>query len=253
MRVVVAEPERLAGRMLEFVLADAGHEVVVVADATAALGAVVGRETGAVLTTTALPKPGIDGFALCKELRARRYTGPLLFISPRDAVDDKVHAFAMGADDYLVAPCDPRELLARVDAVARRFHVADRQGLGTLIRAGDAELSLGELTVRRDGREPAVLTPVEMRLLECLMRNQGITIGRETLIERVWGFDFLGDSNRVDVYIRRVRKKVEDDPEWPAYIHTVRGIGYVFRAPEAGNLVALHHTRQAWDDRQVGD
>jgi DNA-binding response OmpR family regulator len=253
MRVVVVEPERMAGKVLEFVLADAGHEVVVVASAEAAIGAIVGRETDAVLTATDLPRPGPDGFALCKELRGRRYTGPLLFVSPHSAVEDKVRAFAVGADDYLVAPCDPRELLARVEAMARRFRAADRQGLGTILRAGDAELSLGELTFRRDGCAPALLTPVEMRLLECLMRNQGITIGRETLIERVWGFDFLGDSNRVDVYIRRVRKKVEVDAERPAYIHTMRGLGYVFRPPAPDNLVALHPATEGWADRQVGD
>ena len=253
MRVVVIEPEPLAGKVLEFVLADAGHEVALVATAAAGLEAVVGRETDAVLTAADLPRPGQDGYELCKELRARRYAGPLLFVSPRGETEAKVRAFAVGADDYLVAPYDPAELVARVDAMARRCRAADRQGLGTIIRAGDAELSLGELTFRRDGCAPALLTPTEMRMLECLMRNQGITIGRETLIARTWGYDFIGDTNRVDVYIRRVRKKVERDPERPVYLHTVRGIGYAFRPPALAGIVPLGPARAGWDARAAGD
>ncbi len=253
MRVVVIEPERMAGKVLEFVLADAGHEVALVATAAAGLDAIVGRETAAVLTAADLPRPGQDGYELCQELRARRYTGPLLFVGPGGETDARVRAFAVGADDYLVAPYDPAELVARVEAMARRCRAADRQGLGTIVRAGDAELSLGELSFRRDGCAPAVLTPTEMRLLECLMRNQGITIGRETLIARTWGYDFLGDTNRVDVYIRRVRTKVEDDPAQPEYLHTVRGLGYVFRPPAPAGVVPLRPARAGWDTRQAGD
>ncbi len=252
MRIVVVEPARLSGRVLEFVLADAGHEVVLIATAAAALGAVIGRETDAVLLSADLPRPGPDGYDLCKELRGRRYNGPLLFVTPSQAIDDKVRAFTVGADDYLVVPFDPRELLARVEAMVRRCRAADRQGLGTIVRVGDAELSLGDQSFRREGRVPETLTPVELRMLECLMRNQGITIGRETLIERVWGFDFLGDSNRVDVYIRRVRKKVEDNPDQPTYIHTVRGIGYVFRPPVATCSLAAFPPPTVWQERMVG-
>ena len=253
MRVVVVEPAQLAGRVLEFVLADAGHEVAVVASAAAALGAVVGRETDAVLAATDLAQPGPDGYALGKELRARRYAGPLLFLGPSDLVDEKLRAFAVGADDYLVAPCDPRELLARLEAAARRFRAADRQALGTILRAGDAELSIGELTFRRDGCAPAELTPTELRLLELLMRNQGITLSRDTIIERTWGYDMVGDSNRVDVYIRRLRKKVEDDPERPEYIHTARGLGYAFRPPAVAALAPIRPAPPAWADRLAGD
>lgn len=253
MRIVVVEPERLAGKVLEFILADAGHEVAVVTTADAALGAIVGRETDAVLLAADLPRPGPDGYELCKQLRGQRYTGPLLFVSHHGEVEQKVRAFAVGADDYLVAPCDPRELLARVEAIARRCRQGDRQGLGTIIQVSDAELSLGELTFRREGRAPELLTPTEQRMLECLMRNQGITIGRETLIERTWGYDFFGDTNRVDVYIRRIRKKVEDNADQPAYIHTVRGLGYVFRPPAAACPVAAFAARQTWQERMAGD
>src|SRR5262249_48213867 len=111
------------------------------------------------------------------------------------------------------------------------YRSADYQALGTLLKVGDAELAIGALTFRVAGRQPAALTPTEMRLLECLMRNQGLAISREILIERTWGHDLVGESNRVDVYIRRLRKKVERDAAAPEYIHTVKGVGYTFRPP----------------------
>jgi DNA-binding response OmpR family regulator len=104
-----------------------------------------------------------------------------------------------------------------------------------MLRAGDAELSIGNLTYSSSTVSPTLLTPTEMRILECLMRNHRIIISRETLIERVWGYEFIGDTNRVDVYIRRVRRKIEPDPATPRYLHTVRGIGYVFRVDSDEN------------------
>lgn len=258
MRIVVIEPARLAGKLLEFVLTDAGHEAILIPTAAKALSAVIGRETDAVLLQGDLPHPGPDGLTLAKELRGQRYTGPLLFMAPWPETAEKLRAFAVGADDYLVTPFDPAELLARVEAISRRFRHADRQGLGTILKAGNAELSIGELTYRVEGRPPAELTPTEMRMLECLMRNQGIIIGRETLIERTWGYDLVGDTNRVDVYIRRIRRKVERDPAIPEYLHTVRGVGYTFRPPSPTYLTALPASLGAantrdWEERGVAD
>lgn len=240
MRIVVVDPDRMTSKLLHFVLTDAGHEVAVAKNANEGLNEVVGRETDAVILEADLPGPGLDGYELCKELRARRYNGPILFVTQRRETADKLRAFDYGADDYILEPFDALELVARVHSVARRFRNADYQALGTVLKAGEAELSIGELTFRLDGRLPVVLTPTEMRMLECLMRNSNITISRETLIERTWGYDFIGDSNRVDVYIRRIRKKVEADPALPEYLHTVRGLGYVFRPPTWGRLIDLH-------------
>ncbi len=230
MRIVVVDPNPMTAKLLRFVLMEAGHEVVLVRTVDEALAQVVGRETDAVLLEVDLPD--MDGFVLCKELRARRYNGPLIFVTERGETADKVRAFDYGADDFIVEPFDPLELLARVQSVTRRFKQADYQALGTILKVGDAELSIGELTFRAGGRPPVLLTPTEMRMLECLMRNAQITISRDTLIDRTWGYDFVGDSNRVDVYVRRLRKKIERDPAHPEYIHTVRGIGYVFRPPD---------------------
>ena len=239
MRIVVIDPDRLTGKLLHFVLTDAGHEAVIATEANAGFTAIIGRETDAVLLETALTSPGPDGYTVCKELRARRYNGPILFVAEQRSRNDTLRAFEVGADDYLVKPFDALELLARVSAITRRYRNADYQGMGTVLKSGDAELSLGELTFRREGYPDTILTPTEMHLLECLMRNSNITISRDTLIERTWGYDFLGDSNRVDVYIRRVRKKIEADPAQPQYLHTVRGLGYVFRPPSMGQIVDL--------------
>lgn len=237
MNIVVVVSEALDGKVLRFVLGDAGHEVRLIGLAGEALAHVLARETDAVILHTDLPD--MDGYTLCKELRGRRYRGPILFVSPRTAIADKLRAFNVGGDDYLIAPFDPLELIARVETIARRTQRRDAQALGTVLKVGEAELSIGELTWRVADRPAVVLTPTEMRILECLMRNANITIGRETLIERTWGYDFLGDSNRVDVYIGRIRRKIEPDPAAPIYLHTVRGLGYTFRPPALARILDL--------------
>jgi len=245
MRIVVIDPDQTAARLVGFILGEAGHTVVQATTAAAGLHAVFERETDAVLLEAELPD--LDGWELCKELRGRRYTGPLIFVSEQGSTRAKVRAFEHGADDFIVEPYDPAELVARVGAVARRCQRADYQAMGTVLKVGDVELAIGELTVRVAGREPVLLTPTEMRLLECLMRNSQITISRETLIERTWGYDFVGESNRVDVYISRLRKKLERDPAAPEYLHTVRGVGYVFRPAPRANVTELDSVLAARD------
>lgn len=230
-RIVVVDDDPMTAKIIRFVLEDEGFEPVIVNRGTQALIEIIGRETHLVILDVNLPD--VSGFTLYKELRARRYAGPVIFLTGRGEIEAKLEGFKIGADDYIVKPFEPLELLARVQSVIRRFQRSDRQSLGTVIRVDDAELNISELTYFSASVQPVLLSPTEMRILECLMRNARIIISRETLIDRVWGFDFLGDSNRVDVYIRRVRRKIEHDPTRPGYLHTVRGIGYVFR-PEAG-------------------
>jgi DNA-binding response OmpR family regulator len=231
-RVVIVDDDPVGAKVIRFILEDEGYEAVTVGRGSQAFQHVIGQQTDLVILDVNLPD--FDGFHLCKELRARRYNGPLMFLSSRSEIADKLEGFRLGADDYLVKPFEPLELVARINSVIRRSKRVDEQALGTIVRVEDAELSIGELTYSSKTVQPTLLTPTEMRILECLMRNSRIVIGRETLIERVWGFDFLGDTNRVDVYIRRVRRKIELDPTAPQYLHTVRGIGYVFRV-EADN------------------
>ena len=232
MRVLVREHDSMTGRLLRFILSEAGHQVVLALSAAETVRAAIGFGTNAVVVETGLPAG--DGYDLCKELRGQGYNGPLLCISQKGEISDKLRAFECGADDFIVKPFDPREFIARLESAARRFRRADQQALGNIVRVGDAELSIGELTFRVNGRRPVQLTPTEMRLLECLMRNPSITISRNTLIDRVWNNGFVGDTNRVDVFIGRLRKKIERDISRPEYIQSVRGIGYVFRRPRNG-------------------
>lgn len=233
-RIVIVDDDSVGMKVICFVLENEGYETVALSRGSQVLGEVIGRETDLVILDVGLPD--IDGFHLCRELRARRYHGPIMFLTSRSDIASKVEGFRIGADDYIVKPYEPLELAARVHSVVRRFKRSDEQSLGTLVRVGDAELSIGELTYSSDVVQPTLLTPTEMQILECLMRNSRIVISRETLIERVWGYDFIGDTNRVDVYIRRVRRKIEVDPAAPQYLHTVRGLGYVFRVDQPDDL-----------------
>jgi two-component system, OmpR family, response regulator RegX3 len=230
-RIVLVDDDPVAVKVMRFVLDDAGYETVALSRASQALDEIAESDPDLVILDANLPD--MDGFALCRELRARRYAGPLIFLTARKSIDAKLEGFRIGADDYLTKPYEPLELVARVHGVIRRFNHADKQSLGTLLRVDDAELSISELTYHSSVVPPTLLTPTEMRFLECLMRNRGIVISRDTLIERVWGSDFIGDTNRVDVYIRRVRRKIEQNPAAPGYLHTVRGIGYVFRVQQS--------------------
>jgi two-component system, OmpR family, response regulator RegX3 len=230
-RIVVAESDVLAVRMLGYVLADEGYQVDIAHSGAGAIGQIVGRETALVLLDTQLPD--IDSGQFLRELRERRFDGPVIALSQRNDLGHKLDMFRAGVDDFLSKPFEPLELLVRIKAVIRRYDVGDRQPLETIIRVNDSELDLGALSYSSNAVMSTFLAPTEMRVLECLMRSAQTIISREALIERVWGYNFYGDTNRVDVYIRRVRRRIEANPERPLYLHTVRGLGYVFR-PESG-------------------
>lgn len=237
MRVVIIDPDEMNGKLLQYALNLVGHkDVALVREPFAAIALATGQETDAVVLDSALP--GVHAWDICKELRGRRYAGAIMVMAEEATTQDKLRCFANGADDFLVEPFAPRELIARLDAEVRRCKQADLQAMGTVLKVGDAELSVGQLTYQV-GNEPSVrLTPTEMRILECLMRNSAVAINRTTLIERAWESDDLHYTNRVEVYIRRLREKIEQDPSNPRYLHTVRGIGYMFRPPslEPGRL-----------------
>ncbi len=233
MHCVIVNPELTAAKLIGFVLEEAGHSAVLTTSAYEALHEVRGR--GADLVVLEIDLADQDGYALCKELRRQRYEGAIIFVTKRQDLEEKLRAFNYGADDFIVDPFDPLELVARVDSITRRYKRVDHQALGTILKAGDAELSINTLTFRITGQEPVVLTPTELRLLECLMRNSEITVSQDTLVERAWGDEFSTESNLLAVYIQRLRKKIEHEPNAPERIQTVRGIGYVFRASKRVN------------------
>jgi two-component system, OmpR family, response regulator RegX3 len=235
-RIVVVEDDVFAAKVIKFVLESQGYEVAWISRANQVVEQVVGRETDLVLLDVNLPDS--DGFRLCSELRARRYRGPVIFLTGQIDIASKVEGFQVGADDYVIKPYEPAELIVRIESVIRRYKSTDQQALGTIVRVGDAELSISNQKYSSAAIPPTILAPTEMRLLECLMRNSHIVMSRETLIERTWGYDYVGDSNRVDVYVRRLRNKIELKPHEPNYLHTVRGLGYVFRAATSSSVVA---------------
>jgi two-component system, OmpR family, response regulator RegX3 len=227
-RVVLLDSDAVTSKVMTLVLSEAGLDAVVVPLHLNSCSEIAQSHPD--LTVIEVELNGAAGLEVCRELRSKGYTGPVIFTSTKSDIELKLEAFRIGADDYIVKPFDPLEFVARVQSVLRRAKSSDQSSYAAVLRAGDAELHIGKLTYKSSTISPTVLTPTEMQILECLMRNHDITISRTTLIERVWGYDFLGDTNRIDVYIRRIRRKIETDPAYPQYLHTVRGLGYVFRA-----------------------
>ena len=178
--------------------------------------------------------PGLDGFDLLQQIRQEGEGVPIIFLSARGEPEARAEGLRMGADDYVVKPFDPTELLARVAAVLRRARSAPSvtEAQQPVLRLGEVELDAARLKVRMSSGREADLTPTETKLLHCLMRNAGRVLTRDALINQVWDYDYDGNNNTVDVYIRRLRQKVEADPNDPRYIRTVRGAGYVFQALE---------------------
>jgi two-component system, OmpR family, response regulator len=170
--------------------------------------------------------PGIDGLTIIRRLREAGITTPALIVSALGEVDDRVRGLRAGGDDYLVKPFAYTELLARVEAVARRSAVVIKE---TVLRVGDLELDLISRKANRGGREIDLL-PREFQVLEYLVRNEGHVVPRAMLLEHVWDLHFDPTTNIIDVYVGRVRRKVDDQQAYPL-IHTVRGVGFCVRAP----------------------
>jgi two-component system, OmpR family, response regulator len=177
--------------------------------------------------------PDIDGFEVCRRLRAAANEVPVIFLTARDTPTDTVTGLALGGDDYVTKPFSVEALVARVRAVLRR--TSRQRGSSPAedptLRAADIELDEEHWTVRRGGVQ-LELSPTEFRLLAYLMRNQGRMLTRQQILENVWGWEFVGQSQVVETYISYLRRKL--DPLGPPLIHTQRGVGYSLRPPDAG-------------------
>jgi len=227
-RIIIVEDDPMAAKVLRYALVDEGYHILVATNGQTAIEQIVGSEIALVIADVHLPD--ISGFDLCVEIRARRYSGPILLVSGERSIEAKVQGFSAGADDYVTKPVDLLEFTARAANLLRRFQQIEGQNMG-IVRVGSAVLSLGSLSYVSDDVEERLLTPTEMRLLEYLMRRPGQTITRDALIQHIWGGDVGEDTNRIDVYVRRLRHKIERIPVSPRYLRTVRGAGYVFQEP----------------------
>lgn len=218
MHALIVEDEQRIAAFLERGLKEEGYSVDVVHDGNDALDWAVAAEYDVIVLDVLLP--GRDGYSVCRALRARGVKTPVLMLTAKDSVDDRVTGLDSGADDYLVKPFAFRELLARLRALTRR------QGETKSTELHVADLSLDTLTrTARRGDKRIELTTKEYSLLEYLMRNPNRVLSRTLIAEHVWGFDFYSESNVVDVYIRYLRRKIDDEAEHKL-IKTVRGAGY---------------------------
>ncbi|MCI0546627.1 MAG: response regulator transcription factor [Candidatus Rokubacteria bacterium] len=221
MRILVVEDDRKVASFIRQGLAEEGHAVETAADGPAALDLLAGEPYDLVILDVMLP--GRDGFGVLKEARASGVRAPVLMLTARDTVADKVAGLDAGADDYLAKPFAFEELLARVRALLRR--AADQRA--PVLQLADLSLDPATRHVTRGARR-IELTAREWALLECFMRSPGRILTRPMLVQRVWGLDFDPESNIVDVYVGYLRKKV-DGPGERRLLHTVRGAGYVLK------------------------
>jgi two-component system, OmpR family, response regulator MprA len=222
-RILVVDDEPAVREAVDRALRVEGYETELAADGAQALEALADRAPDALVLDLLMPH--VDGLEVCRRLRAAGDRTPVLVLTARDAVPDRVRGLDAGADDYLVKPFALEELLARLRALLRRGG-AER---GETLRYADVELDALGHTVRR-GRRPIELTRTEFLLLELFLHHPRQVLTRSQIFERVWGSDFGPGSNSLEVYVGYLRRKLEADGE-PRLLQTVRGVGYVLREP----------------------
>ncbi|MGI9822498.1 winged helix-turn-helix domain-containing protein [Agromyces sp. Marseille-Q5079] len=224
-RILLVEDEIALSDPLSFLLEREGYEIEVAADGPSAIAAF--DRSGADLILLDLMLPGLPGTEVCREIRARSNV-PIIMLTAKDSEIDIVVGLELGADDYVTKPYSTRELLARIRAVLRRRLDAEDFD-DALLEGGRVRMDVDRHTVEVDGE--AVPMPLkEFELLELLMRNPGRVLTRGQLIDRVWGSDYFGDTKTLDVHIKRIRSKIEQQPSEPVQLVTVRGLGYRFEA-----------------------
>lgn len=224
--ILVVEDEEKIARLLELELKYEGYNVKKAGDGIEALEAYRSKEWDLILLDVMLP--GISGIELLRRIRVNDYDTPVILLTAKNSVEDKVSGLDLGANDYITKPFQIEELLARIRATLRMNSMRQKK------TEEEEGLKLADLTVNektrevKRGKQIIELTKREFDLLVYLLKNKQQVLNREQIVEAVWGYDYFGDTNVVDVYIRYLRKKI-DEPEFDPLIHTVRGVGYVLK------------------------
>ena len=226
-KILIVEDERAIVEILKFNLAREGYETLEALDGEAGLQLGLTGDPDLILLDVMLPK--MNGFDICAKLRDAGSTVPIIMLTAREEETDKVFGLEAGADDYMTKPFSMRELLARVRANIRRRSLAlnARKSVGKLIEAKGLTIDPATFSVMRNG-QAVDLTQKEYDLLLYLIQERGVVFSREDLMQKVWNYDYYGDMRTVDVTVRRLREKIEDDPGKPTRILTRRGAGYYF-------------------------
>ena len=225
-RILIVEDEESFSDPLSYSLRKEGYEVAVADDGTEGLR--IFSAHGADLVLLDLMLPGMSGTEVCREIR-RTSTVPVIMLTAKDDEFDKVLGLELGADDYVTKPYSSRELLARIKAVLRRRRALGEDEEGSTLTAGHILMDVERHVVQVHGEDVA-LPLKEFELLEIMLRNVDRVLTRGQLIDRVWGANYVGDTKTLDVHVKRLRAKIEDDPKNPVHLVTVRGLGYKFEA-----------------------
>lgn len=229
-KVLVVDDEKPISDIIKFNLSKEGYEVVVAYDGEEALEKVEDEKPDLIILDLMLPK--VDGLEVAKRVRAN-HTTPIIMVTAKDSELDKVLGLELGADDYVTKPFSNRELVARVKANLRRQETVE-----TTVPDENADIEVGDLTIHPDAYtvskrgENIDLTHREFELLHYLAQHIGQVMTREHLLQTVWGYDYFGDVRTVDVTVRRLREKIEDNASHPSWLITRRGVGYYLNNPE---------------------
>jgi DNA-binding response OmpR family regulator len=224
-RVLVVDDDPPSLKMTAYLFQEEGYEVLTAEDGRQALDLIEREEPDLIVLDVMMPH--VDGLEVCRRVRQHRNV-PIIILSAKGETSDRVTGLEIGADDYLAKPFEPSELLARVKALIRRTEAFSSPPSHERLTINGITLdAVGNLAILPDGRMRE-LTPIEFRLLYTLMRNAGRTLTHDVLLDMVWGYGYAGYSNQIAVYMRRLRAKIEIDPDHPTRLVTVRGLGYRF-------------------------
>jgi DNA-binding response OmpR family regulator len=223
-KILIVEDDRNLSDTLKYNLRRESYDVITAVDGAEALDIARKEKPNLIILDIMLPK--MSGFEVCRVLR-KEMVVPILMLTAKAEETDKIVGLEIGADDYMTKPFSLRELLARVRAMLRRAKMAETQpgAEEALLKVGDIEVNIARHQALK-GATRLKLTPKEFDLLAFLARNRGFVFSRDQLLEKVWGYDFAGDTRTVDVHIRWLREKIEDNPNEPKFLVTVRGVGY---------------------------